>query len=88
MTKTVFVKDMFHSEVEVAKFIGAKIETQSGIRGIVKKSVGQQGVCRATFEDRIKMSDVIVLKTWAPLELAKYCTVIRTLLLPAAMKAR
>lgn len=47
---------MFHSETEIAKFEGAKIQTQSGIRGIIKKSKGQKGLFRAAFEDVIRMS--------------------------------
>lgn len=87
LKKTAFIKDMFHSETEVAKFEGAQIQTQSGIRGIVKKSKGQKGIFRASFEDVIKMSDVIILKTWAPVELAQHCFCVRTLLLPPSEKA-
>lgn len=87
LKKTAFIKDMFHSETEVAKFEGAQIQTQSGIRGIIKKSRGLEGVFRATFEDVIKKSDIIVLKTWAPVEVAPHCFCVRTLLLPPSEKA-
>lgn len=85
--KTAFVKDMFHTETEIAKFVGAKVQTQSGIRGILKKAHGRKGLFRATFEDIIKMSDVIVLKTWVPLLLTQYCSTMRTLLLSPKEKA-
>ncbi|XP_045606328.2 ribosome biogenesis protein BMS1 homolog [Procambarus clarkii] len=87
LKKTAFIQDMFHTETEIAKFEGAKIQTQSGIRGIIKKSKGHKGLFRATFEDSIKMSDVVVLKTWVPVEMTPYCFSVRTLLLPPSEKA-
>lgn len=54
--KTAYINGMFNSEIEVAGFLGAKLQTQSGIRGLVKASNGLKGDFRAKFEDTVKMS--------------------------------
>lgn len=62
---TAFIRDMFNSSIEIAKFEGAGIRTVSGIRGQIKRALGKpEGHFRATFEDKILMSDIVFLRAW------------------------
>ncbi|CAD7958470.1 unnamed protein product [Amoebophrya sp. A25] len=65
---TAFVKGMFNSDLECNKALHAKLQTVSGIRGEIKKAEGTEGHFRATFEDRILMSDLVLLKSWVQVE--------------------
>lgn len=80
---TVFVKGMFNSDIEAAKFVGAKVKAVSGLRGIIKAVIkGKNGLVRCTFEDKLLMSDMVFLRAWKPVDPPRYCAMAPNLLDP------
>uniref|UniRef100_A0A7N8WP15 BMS1 ribosome biogenesis factor n=1 Tax=Mastacembelus armatus TaxID=205130 RepID=A0A7N8WP15_9TELE len=84
---TCFIKGMFNTVLEVVKFEGASVRTVSGVRGQIKKALTTHpGAFRATFEDRLLMSDIVFLRSWYPVCVPQLYNPVTSLLLPVGQK--
>ena len=78
---TAFIKDMFGSSLEIAKFEGAGIRTVSGVRGQIKRALSRpEGHFRATFKDKILLSDIVFLRAWYPVRPHRFYNPVTNLL--------
>ncbi|RZC50144.1 hypothetical protein C5167_018575 [Papaver somniferum] len=70
--KTALIKDMFTSNLEIARFEGAAIrraaKEELGNKPKRKGGQAKEGIARCTFEDRILMSDIVFLRAWTQVE--------------------
>ncbi|KAL9126696.1 MAG: hypothetical protein Q9217_004293 [Psora testacea] len=86
---TAFIRNMFSTSLEIAKFEGASIRTVSGIRGQIKRALSKpEGHFRATFEDKVLMSDIVFLRAWYPVKPHRFYNPVTNLLedTPASTK--
>lgn len=78
---TAFIRDMFSTSLEIAKFEGASIRTVSGVRGQIKRALAKpEGHFRATFEDKLLMSDIVFLRAWYPVKPHRFYNPVTNLL--------
>ncbi|KAI9737828.1 MAG: Glycoside hydrolase 2 (Mannanase, beta-galactosidase) [Cirrosporium novae-zelandiae] len=78
---TAFIRDMFNTSLEIAKFEGANVRTVSGVRGQIKRALSKpEGHFRATFEDKILMSDIVFLRAWFPIKPHRFYNPVTNLL--------
>jgi len=68
-----FVQNMFSSRMEATAFLGAGLKAVSGLRGVIKKAErAPEGVVRCTFEDKLRVGDVVFLKTFVPVAVSQF----------------
>ncbi|RZC85257.1 hypothetical protein C5167_041439 [Papaver somniferum] len=63
--KTVFIKGMFKSDLEIANFKDAKLRTASGVSGKINEPAGEglahglEGIAKCTFQRKIRKHDTV-----------------------------
>ncbi len=73
MGNNVIVQSMFSSGEEVNKFINAKLGCASGLRGILKRAIGNSGDFRGSFEGEMLPSDIVFIRCYIPFFPMQYC---------------
>ncbi|MCL7023378.1 hypothetical protein MKW94_006186 [Papaver nudicaule] len=82
---TAFIKDMFTSDLEIANFKDAKIETASGIYGKINEPAGEdlisgleskdgqprEGIAKCTFKRKIRKHDTIFMHVYEKVEVPR-----------------
>ncbi|KAI3897171.1 hypothetical protein MKW92_010391 [Papaver armeniacum] len=76
--KTALIKDMFTSDLEIANFKDAKIQTARGISGMVNKPArkslthGLEGIAKCTFKRKIRKRDTIFMHVYEQVEVPRF----------------
>eukprot|EP00866_Antonospora_locustae_P000934 jgi/Antlo1/934/2450 len=63
---SVFIRHMFNTREEVLRFVGGRLKSVSGLRGIIKRPLGYSGDFRASFEGSLNKNDIVFLKCYFP----------------------
>ncbi|KAM0681064.1 Glycoside hydrolase 2 Mannanase beta-galactosidase [Glugoides intestinalis] len=66
--RNAIIHSMFSSSREANKFLNAKLNTVSKLRGLLKSAIGKDGCVRAMFEGTILMSETVFLKCFVSIE--------------------
>ncbi|XP_026430651.1 ribosome biogenesis protein BMS1 homolog isoform X2 [Papaver somniferum] len=76
--KTALIKDMFTSDLEIANFKDAKIQTARGISGMVDKPAGKslthglEGIAKCTFKHKIRKRDTVFMHVYEQVEVPRF----------------
>ncbi|KAI3880894.1 hypothetical protein MKX03_032719 [Papaver bracteatum] len=76
--KTALIKDLFRSDLEIANFKDATIQTASGISGKVNKPAetdlvhGLDGIAKCTFKRKIHLRDTVFMYVYEQVEVPRF----------------
>ncbi|KAI3896672.1 hypothetical protein MKW92_019241, partial [Papaver armeniacum] len=76
--KTALIKDLFRSDLEIANFKDATIQTASGISGKVNKPAetdlvhGLDGIAKCTFKRKIHLRDTVFIHVYERVEVPRF----------------
>ncbi|KAI3895010.1 hypothetical protein MKW92_036797, partial [Papaver armeniacum] len=76
--KTALIKGLFRSDLEIANFKNAKIQTASGISGKINKPAekdlihGLDGIAKCTFKRKIHLRDTVFMHVYEQVEVPRF----------------